>query len=669
MQFIDFQHLFTQHSKRVLSLNNLFLLDVEKDDLWETYLESFPPEFNQIFRERREFDCSCCRGFVKNYGNLVAITDTFDVVTLWDFNTNDRVFQPVLEAMRSLLQAEVDRAFFNKSPKLGTKVNHEELENGYMTWNHLHMEVPAKYVKQNVAECQEEKRSIAQVLRRSLEEISSDSIATVLELIAEKILYRGEEWLGALTKFQQVHTAYHQLRSNKRNKFAWKVSGELGVGVAKIRNHSIGTLLTDLTQGMDVELAVRRYESIMAPTNYKRPKTIYTPRMVEQARQIVEEMGLGNSLGRRYAIIRDLTINNVLWANRNARKGNQGLDVFSQLREELPVNPNTLRNVQPIHIEDFLKASGNYQSIEVLFEQRLAGNLMSLIAPNDLSAPSLFKWSNGFSWAYNGNVADSMKQQVKEAGGDVNGVLRFSIRWNTQADNRNDYDAHARVPGGHIYYGGKKHDYGQLDVDIINPGSKVAVENITWPSADKMKKGTYTFSVNNFSHNGGTNGFDAEIEIDGEVYTFEYPHDLAHKKTVDVAEVGWDGKQFTVKQLLKGNSRTATSRELWGINTNQFQPVSTVMLSPNYWEGELGIGNCHCFFMLNGCINDGTPNGFYNEFLNEQLTPHRKVFEALGSKMKVEASEHQLSGLGFSTTRRESLIVRINNSHMAKIVF
>ena len=50
---------------------------------------------------------------------------------------------------------------------------------------------------------------------------------------------------------------------------------------------------------------------------------------------------------------------------------------------------------------------------------------------------------------------------------------------------------------------------------------------------------------------------------------------------------------------------------------------------------------------------------------------HKRVFEALGSKMRVEPSEEQLSGLGFSSTQRNALVCKVSGSfnRMIKITF
>ena len=66
--------------------------------------------------------------------------------------------------------------------------------------------------------------------------------------------------------------------------------------------------------------------------------------------------------------------------------------------------------------------------------------------------------------------------------------------------------------------------------------------------------------------------------------------------------------------------------------------------------------------MLEGCANNGTARGFYNEFLKSDLDQHRKVLELVGTKLRTDESLEQLSGVGFSSTQRNSLLCKVTGS-------
>lgn len=657
MEFKNVKNLLAENFARISAANRFFEADIDKDYLWNLYLDSFPEGTNPIYRERRVYDCSACRQFIRNIGGAVYIDDDLNLHSIFEFNTNSTTFQPVMDALADyVISRPIVDIYLNDSPNVGINQNRELLDDGTVhTWEHFFVKLPSTMYNTHKDRIPTEKAKIRDrknVFKRSLDEISTDAIDTVLELISSNTLYKGEEWKNPLKMLKNFKAIYSVTTDNKKDLYTWKTALTLSNTIGCIRNHSIGFLLTDISEGMDLDTAVRRYEKIVAPTNYKRPKAIYTKKMLEDAKKTITELGYMDSLPRRFATMDDITVNNILFSNRDAAKRISG-DIFDDMMADVAVDPKKFSRVEEVSAEKFAN-------------DILPTAMVSLIAPVNKDAKTMFKWNNTFSWAYAGNITDSdIRENVKIAGGRVDGVLRFSIQWNEDGTDNCDLDAHCVEPSSYeIYFGSAKKprfspNHGQLDVDIIHPQGKVAVENITWDDKTRMREGIYRFYVHQYSGS-AKHGFRAEIEFNGTIYSFDYSKPMRHGEVVKVADVYLDHfGNFTIKELLPSN---VFSREIWGLKTNNFVPVTIVMYSPNYWDDQQGIGHRHYFFMLKDCINPEQPNGFYNEFLDNRLNEHKRVFEALGSKLAVTSADDQLSGLGFSATKRNDLIVKVKGA-------
>ena len=443
--------------------------------------------------------------------------------------------------------------------------------------------------------------------------------------------------------------------------FVWQNVKSAPGSVSRIRNSAIGTLLVSLSEGTELEQAVNTFErSIMAPANYKRPTALVSKAMIQKAQEKIAELGFTSSLERRYATIDDIKINNILYADRSTKKS---LNVFEELSAALPEKVQKMDKIEEVAIENFISnILPKAESIEVLFENHHSSNLVSLIAPVDSEAKTMFKWNNNFSWSYAGELADSIKERVKRAGGRVDGDLRCSLSWL----NYDDLDLHMIEPGGFEIYFGNRGQYspnrGTLDVDM-NAGvgqTRTPVENITYATRSSMKEGTYKLVVNQYNQRETKDvGFEVEVEFDGTIYSFAYPKALRTREDVVAAEIRYTRKDGF--EIVKSLPSSQTSKTVWNVPTQTFRKVNVMMLSPNYWDDRT-VGNKHYFFMLDGCRNSDKARGFFNEFLTEELNQHRKVFEVVGSKMKTDNSDSQLSGLGFSSTQRNYILCRVKGS-------
>lgn len=86
-----------------MSAGPLFVASSDREAIWRTYFAAFPPGSNPVFRERTEHDCSCCRHFIRDIGNVVAIQNGA-IASVWDLNGLPYPYQDVADAMSAYVK-------------------------------------------------------------------------------------------------------------------------------------------------------------------------------------------------------------------------------------------------------------------------------------------------------------------------------------------------------------------------------------------------------------------------------------------------------------------------------------------------------------------------------------------------------------------------------------
>ncbi len=655
---------FTDFSKAVyekfesMKSSTLFVADVGKDDVWRTYLESFPDGSNEIFRERTEHDCNCCSQFIKRVGNVVAIIDG-KVTSIWDVDVG-WPYSVVADEMKSLVLGRKIRSKFYYNQY---KISQEETISGggydgldTEVFNHFHCEIPRSAFSDGYVSKIADSKQLFQSFINTLKAVNVDSLMVISGLIESGSIYRGNEFLSAVKMMIGTKSFISDMdKQSDIDVFIWQ---HLDCGAARFKSSVIGTLAVDLTDGVDLETAVAKYESKVAPENYKRPKSLITESMIKSALNTVDELGLRGQIDRRHASIDDVSVNDIIFVDNSVRPLMR--DALSDsLMSEAKSKAKPTHNAGIVSIDEFISnVVPSASSIDIFFDSEMVKNLVSLTSPKIEGSNKLFKWDNDFSWSYNGGAADSIKQKVKNAGGDIDCQLRVSLSWS----NYDDLDIHMLEPSGnHISYSNMS---GKLDVDMNAGGrkSRDPVENI---AINDMSEGVYKVIVNNYTKRESIDaGFCIEIEFDGQLTRIYSDNSPLGGQSIDVASITVSSSgSIEIDILSDGLTNSSAPVIEWGIASSSYHKVKTMMLSPNHW-GFNSSGNKHFMFVVDGCENPEPVRGIYNEFLRDELIQHKKVFEILAQKTKCGFSENQLSGFGFSETIKKTIDVKVDGKPM-----
>jgi hypothetical protein len=515
------------------------------------------------------------------------------------------------------------------------------------------------------------------VFKRGMEEIPLVTLKLVRDLINQNSILDGEAHLKKIEAMIPLKNVYDSLSAKDRTNWCWVNS--YNFQYARFRNELIGVLCTDLAEGKDLMESCKVWNKRVDPANYMKAVAPFTEAQKKNAIKKINELGVEESFLRRLATIDDIKASEILHINSGKGELKEVSILDSIKAPSHQHKKNQFDGIEEIGIEKFMKdILPGCTSVEAYLTNKHKGNMVNLTTTVNDTNKSIMKWGNDYSYTFSGNLAGKsmIKEAVKSQGGKVDGVLRFSIMWAEDDIDNSDLDAHAIEKDSsrrstEIYFSNRVSHLtgGNLDIDITQPqahkknNKKKVVENIAYPSLEKLEGVTINFHIHQFSGR-SSQGFKAEIEFDGQI--FSYSQVGAVRGNVPIAEVKCVNGEFTIKHHRDVVEGETASVELYGLQTNKFHKVNLACLSPNHW-GENEIGNKYYMFMLEGCKAPGPVRTFHSENLIPELHDIRAVLDVLGNTVTVESTDNQLAGLGFNSTVADELIVKLSGSHKRTI--
>lgn len=372
----------------------VFTTDAE--GIWETYLATFPEA------DRQYHNCSACRRFLEAYGGLVTIGGDGAATSVLDGADDGSAEADALAAVVKVVRrAKVNGVFLSKERTWGWPVTGD--------WRHLSLKPPKEMVYAERAlpagQKMAEKREEFGMVSRALAEYPAPAVHQALALLKSEALYRSEKVLGPCQWLADLHASIEVNRGRRAN-IIWKAVALAPAGFCHPRSSMVGTLLDDIVAGVPFEEASAKFAAKMHPLQYQRPQAAPSAGNIAAADKLVEKLGVGPSLVRRFARIDEIE---AVWRPAPDEAPRDAGGVFGHLQPKGAAGTTPAMSAPP-QAMTWVKFAASVlpeaKSIEVFTPSH--GNFTAILTANDPDAPPILQWDsperrNPFStYVYNG---------------------------------------------------------------------------------------------------------------------------------------------------------------------------------------------------------------------------------------------------------------------------
>ena len=385
--------------------------------LYDILISALPEE------ARQHYTCNACRYFVDHYGGLVVIDegDGRLIPIMWNPNqdTVGEFFAPaVMELFNKVRTAKIIERFYTQHDTLGTPVTGK--------WMHMsvpgvpaYIQVRSDQVSSRIAESREDHAMLA----RAIAGYSEDVLKKAQFMFNTGCLARADVALPQIEWLLKVKADCEDKDVIKKN-ILWYHSATAPTGMCHVANTALGQLLDGIRLGKDADIVEKMYNNMTDPQFYKRPKAAPTSGQVKIAEQRVAELGIANSLKRRYARLDEVK---TIWTapvkeeSPNETTGGVFGGLKTKDQKQAETNPIVRKQVINISWVKFLRDI--LPTAERLFF--IPGynrcNFGAAVTAVDMDAPPIIKWDteenrNPISWYSHVKGADPRVFNLRSGG-------------------------------------------------------------------------------------------------------------------------------------------------------------------------------------------------------------------------------------------------------------
>lgn len=736
MSFKQTLKVFTKHANKVLESSRLFKVNVSGEVLWDTYLSNLKSDVFRHPQSNEDNCNNDRHFIMTYGNVVAVDPTTYQIVSLWpELDEKERYYKAFKEMDRLCKEATIESIFkvnfedlsiysddnkksnldlfrigyqdvikthtkadkslnvyeegkehptlktvaynvvnnidkYNKPIVGTTTIDYDTVKcelNKTYTFSFFNASIHRKHVVFNTTDALRLSQSNDHVsMTRTNLGFEISHIDMVIEALNSNRMWNNEtRYIKALNNLKEL------IISNPTENAIWLKSDFVS---GTMDSSNIREALKSLKEGEDFDTVIREWNKRTDPSKYKiTEERELSEREANAAQKFLVENGYDQLIQSRvFASVKDIVPEFIEYSRQSngTVKATSLFDVVKTTKGT--IDPKQFDKAKEISMEDFMSLTQSAKSFEVLFENRLISNLVTLVTSDKKSDKNLFSWSNPVSWTYKDNAAGKSRftELVKSYNAKTDVPFRATLVWSGDGKDDSDLDLHltaidAKGYKDRCYYGHRTSECGaQLDVDIRTPltecKGKQAIENIVY---EKMPNNIQRLElyVNGFRVHSSNKGFEFELVTEKGVTSYSYTKKVGHQENVNVATIHLDnGKVTSIEHHLDpiGFSVSDKPTTVWGLDTMQFHPCTLVCPSPNHW-GDNDKGVLHWFFILDGCKSDEPIRPYHAAQLNGELRDYKRFLEELGKKYSIPASDYQLAGVGFNSTDSDYLIAKV----------